>query len=552
MFVGAFFLILPLHARYIEHFGNTLDPSHLIVAGIPHSVVEGMAISIRSLRTTLSFTLSLLVAIIFFRSWRPNREPNNQLTRRGGTTLALITIAALCHSATLQLREFQDINKTLMYNPVLSFYLRLRANDRLSTNTALRSADFSVLTSKFTGKRHWIDTQGYYPFLQTGISQDVPLSAEHSQIKADLQSWLKTEQDLHGPWNIIIVLQESLRANELEGFADAGEFTPDVVPNFKEIQEKSLIFTEVMSTGSMTHLGQTAALCSLYCLPRVAIMPEAPYTSLRCLPDIFADKQYESWFVSGSDNRFDRQQNFYRFHKTDHIIGINEIPKDTAKGNWGASDHAMFKIAVDSLALSNKPFFATLLTLSFHWPFKLPDDAPSHINKDLPDREQVRQYIDWSFGEFIRDVDRRMPHTLVIMLADHGVHYPDEMNLPKNIPWATMRKHFRIPLLFYAKDMPSAIAGKALNNLISNADLPPTLLALLGDPNQRNQFMGQDAFSRREPFLLNFAGGWRWITPVAPGAPASGPGVESDQSIHEFWGALQQFDRFFEIRAENK
>jgi phosphoglycerol transferase MdoB-like AlkP superfamily enzyme len=51
-------------------------------------------------------------------------------------------------------------------------------------------------------------------------------------------------------------------------------------------------------------------------------------------------------------------------------------------------------------------------------------------------------------------------------------------------------------------NLPKDLATE-VKKLASNADIPPTILSMLGRKDVNHQFMGMDAFVRNEPVLMN-------------------------------------------------
>jgi phosphoglycerol transferase MdoB-like AlkP superfamily enzyme len=214
-------------------------------------------------------------------------------------------------------------------------------------------------------------------------------------------------------------------------------------------------------------------------------------------------------------------------------------PADAPDGNWGVGDATLFSLAVERLKASRKPFYASILTASNHWPFTLPEDAPETIGRSQPMRLQLLQYVDFAFGKFWEAVARDFPHTLVVVVADHGVHYPDEPTPTAEIPFDVFRKHYRVPLLIAAPGLPAGVAGGVVSTPASQADIAPTVMTLLGETEWDNHFMGYDAFARREPIFFYWERTWRRLT--WPRGFASAPTIDEQMvtaTTYPFWEAL--------------
>jgi len=297
----------------------------------------------------------------------------------------------------------------------------------------------------------------------------------------------------------------------------------------------------------MTHFGQQASLCSVYALPKPYIQPDMPLTNIVCLSDIFKHRGYETYFICGTNNHFNNRTTFHPYHNIDHLFGKNDFPEAMVRENWGINDADMFNHAVDTLKKAKQPFYASILTLSNHAPKRLPHNAPKFIDRDAFEREKINQYVDWAWGGFYERLKRELPHTLVVLVSDHGMWYDNKF--PQvGTTYADIRVVHRIPFVIMTPGMPANLRGQVLNNLVSDVDVPPTILSLLGLGDVPNQFMGMDAFSRLDPILVAWRFHWRFVHPPAAGLVGKEqPVVDAqwfdDQTEHQ-WSSLVRFDLF--------
>lgn len=541
--VALFFLIgLPAHLRYMQHFGVTFHPMHLLLGNTGNAVGEGIAIALDSPLTLASFFGPVIILGIW--TWFTMRRRRPLSNRRWlVNSLIAMAVALLFNSLTMSLRNKPHMDRELIYNPLTAFFMKSKALAASSQSLSAQTDIRSYLRQEFGAHRSWSDESILYPLWQERVATDKPLTAEHERIRRELKEFIAREEKEKGPWNVLVVLLESFRIDGVEGFEPKGKYMEGITPAMTKSFKEAVRFTEMMTTGDMTQLGQVAALCSVYSTPEMSVMPHAPYSNLACLPDIFAHAQYETYFFCGTDNNFDNQNKFYPFHKTKHVLGVEDFP-NRPKGNWGISDHAMFTEAAHRLADGPQPFFATILSLSSHSPFRLPEDAPDFIDRKQAPREQVRQYVDWAWGGMMEIIKEKASHTIVVLAADHGVHHQGEAIPRTSVPFDLMRTQYRIPLAFIIPGMPEPIAGSALDNIISLVDLPPTLLNLLGLEETKQQFMGHDAFSRREPVLINWAWLWRWLRFDEHGKNPRLDAEEIPQNRYAYWRTLQSENRF--------
>ena len=245
-------------------------------------------------------------------------------------------------------------------------------------------------------------------------------------------------------------------------------------------------------------------------------MLHAPMGPAQCLGDVFASQGYANHFLHSSDNHFENQGTFYQHHKM-KTHGKENFHTGAAKGGWGYSDWELYKYSLRALAAEKGPFFATILNLTNHGPFVVPSDAPRDI-QDSPDplQERVIRYVDWSIAQFFREIEKRLPHTLFVLVADHGVAR-DGDSQSRDVNYEELRKVARIPLVFLVPNLPPSLRGQSYRHLTSIIDVAPTISALLGLAPFDNQFMGMNAFTRSGPVYINWYGSVKEITSPADG-----------------------------------
>lgn len=118
-------------------------------------------------------------------------------------------------------------------------------------------------------------------------------------------------------------------------------------------------------------------------------------------------------------------------------------------------------------AATGKPFMATLLTISNHPPYIIPDDQTWRTSDP---ETQIVEYADRCIGRFLTAA-RKQPwykNTVFVIVADHGkiVGEPDAQ-----VP----QSYNHIPLFIFGPGVPTRV----YDGLGTQVDLVPTLLGLL-------------------------------------------------------------------------
>jgi phosphoglycerol transferase MdoB-like AlkP superfamily enzyme len=147
------------------------------------------------------------------------------------------------------------------------------------------------------------------------------------------------------------------------------------------------------------------------------------------------------------------------------------------------SDEDLFERALaefDRLEALQKPFFATLLTVSNHRPYTYP---LGRIPETTPTRANAVKYADWALGRFFQSAKshRFYDRTLFVVMGDHGARVYGRQYFPM--------KSYRIPVLLIAPEESSR--GQRCSTLGCTLDIAPTILGRLGGA-YRSVFFGSD------------------------------------------------------------
>jgi phosphoglycerol transferase MdoB-like AlkP superfamily enzyme len=155
---------------------------------------------------------------------------------------------------------------------------------------------------------------------------------------------------------------------------------------------------------------------------------------------------------------------------------------------WGVADEHLFDQVLDEIdrekaARGQRPVFVHVMTTSNHRPYTYP---PGRI--DIPSgsgRDGAVKYTDYAIGRFLR-MAREKPwfgDTLFVITADHGANARGTARIPVD--------KYRIPLFVYA---PGRVAPQRFDRLVSQIDIPPTVLGLLG-LDYYSKFFGRDVLA---------------------------------------------------------
>ena len=280
--------------------------------------------------------------------------------------------------------------------------------------------------------------------------------------------------------NVIMITVESLNADFTGAFGNG-----DLTPRLDEIAQRSFCFTRMYATGTRTVRGLEALSLSLPPTPGQSILRRKDNADMATLGAIFRAEGYATDFLYGGYGYFDNMNEFFGGNgyeiKDRTTIPDDEIFHETI---WGVADEILFSQVLRSMDehfIKGERAFEMVMTTSNHRPFKFPE---GRIDMEEGTRPAAVRYTDWAIGDFIERASSRpwFDETVFVIVADHQALAAGKSTLPVNC--------YHIPCMIYA---PKLIESGRSDRLISQIDLPPTLLGMLGVTYQ-SKFMGRDIF----------------------------------------------------------
>ncbi len=282
--------------------------------------------------------------------------------------------------------------------------------------------------------------------------------------------------------NVVLVSVESLGAEFLGAWGDKRGLTP----RLDALARESLVFVNAYATGNRTVRGLEALALAVPPTPGQSILKRPRNEHMFTLGDVMEQRGYESFFFYGGYGYFDNMNAF--FSANDYTVADRTaIPSDRIhhENVWGVADEDLFGFVLDRIdahlsTTKGKPFFAHVMTTSNHRPYTYPDgrvDIPSGSG-----REGAVRYTDWAIGHFIDEARKHawFDDTIFVITADHGANARGSAEIPI--------EQYRIPVMIFA---PAKLKPRRVGRLMSQIDVPPTLLGLMG-LSYESKFFGYD------------------------------------------------------------
>ena len=376
----------------------------------------------------------------------------------------------------------------LLAAPVLAFSWVERSQRDFSVNPLSNELAGSGLYEFFSAAyRNELDYVTHYASLDPAKARSAlraRIETPHSKLSggpADLARAVRYPRD-EKRLNVVMVSVESLSADFMAKFGG----TKGITPRLDALADKGLFFTQLYATGTRTVRGLEALALAYPPTPGQSIVKRPHNEGMFTLGTVFGAKGYDVRYLYGGYAYFDNMREF--FSRNGYVVeDRTAIPaqKIHHENIWGVADEDLFSMALERADSSHgrgQPFFQHVMTTSNHRPFTYPEgriDIPSKTSRD-----GAVKYTDWAIGDFLDRAAKRpwFDNTVFVIVADHCASSAGKSEVPIN--------RYHIPMVIYA---PKHIQPRRVDRLMSQIDIPPTLLGLLNF-SYESRFFGYDLF----------------------------------------------------------
>jgi phosphoglycerol transferase MdoB-like AlkP superfamily enzyme len=281
------------------------------------------------------------------------------------------------------------------------------------------------------------------------------------------------------PLNLVIVLEESLGATFVKSLGGL-----PVTPELEKLMGEGWWFEQLYATGTRSVRGIEAVVAGFPPTPaRSVVKLSLAQQNFYTLAAGLGRQGYQTEFVYGGEAHFDNMRSFFTGNGFQRVVDIREM-HPVFTGSWGASDEDLFDKSLERLAklhASGKPFFSLIFTSSNHEPFEFPDGRITLHDTAKQTVNNAVKYADHALGRFIRAAKQQAywKDTVFLIVADHDNRVYGNSLVPI--------KKFHIPGLILGAD----IKPKRIKTIVSQIDLGPTMLSLLGVSSE-HPMIGRD------------------------------------------------------------
>lgn len=290
--------------------------------------------------------------------------------------------------------------------------------------------------------------------------------------------------------NVVVILMESMSYDLLKIRENGKEITPYL----NSLIEKSYFFENFYSAGTHTNHGILATLYGLPALFDRNMMKNVDIPLCEGLPYILQQQNYRTMFFMTHEAQYDNMNAFLLENGIEEIYSQENYPREKRRNSFGVADDYLFEYGLDKInekSKDKKPFFATLLTVSNHPPYIVPDEFKTTSSDP---QYQIVAFADNAIRQFMEKAEKEewFANTVFVLLGDHGKIVGSqtyEMPLSYN----------HIPCIIYSPAFDNA--PQRLHQLGGQVDVLPTLLGLLNHSYENNTF-GVDLFKTNRPYMF--------------------------------------------------
>ena len=290
--------------------------------------------------------------------------------------------------------------------------------------------------------------------------------------------------------NVVFILMESMSAN----FLKIQENGKSITPYLNSLIDKSYYFDNFYSAGNHTNQGILATLYGFPSLLDKNMMKNVYIPLYQGMPSILADKGYRTLFFMTHEGQYDNLNGFLFENGVQEIYSEEDYPEEKIVNNFGVADDYLFEYGFAKLneeSRANQPFFATLLTISNHPPYTVPEKYKL-VSSNV--QHQTVAFADDAIRDFMEKAATTewYDNTIFVLLGDHGRLVGSQIyDMPLS--------YNHIPLIIYSpafKDSP-----KRFHQFGGQVDVFPTILGLLNQ-SYTNNTLGIDLFKGERPYMF--------------------------------------------------
>ncbi len=306
---------------------------------------------------------------------------------------------------------------------------------------------------------------------------------------AELQNSEKLAAQREMKPNFILVLMESHRGLNT-GYMNP-QIQPSPTPFLDSLAANSHVWMRMHTSGVPTTGGVLSTHLGIPHHSRLAQATDLAHVTLPSFVSVLTENGYSTHYMSAADPAWDNLGVWMaKWYTAEHYSREREDDSTFM-------DHAA-EFVRDTLSKGGKPFLATLMTRSNHYPFNFAAGMTEE-EKARPLQERINvtmNYADRQLARFIRTIQNEewYKNTYVIIMADHG--FPLGENGVSTMNGGGFSNISWIPFFIHGKGLDATRD----TTTAAQIDIAPTILELAGYAVP-NIFMGHNLLRDTETIL---------------------------------------------------
>jgi lipoteichoic acid synthase len=309
--------------------------------------------------------------------------------------------------------------------------------------------------------------------------------------------------------NVILISMESTQSFVINNTL----FGQEITPFLNDFIKDSFYFEQFYHQTGQGKTSDAEFIIdnSLYPLPRGAVYFTHSQNEYNSTPKILDQYGYYSASFHANDRSFWNRDIMYQNLGYDHFFAKEDynVTEENSVG-WGLKDKPFFEQSVPLMKTLPQPFYAKLLTLTNHHPFRLGEEDQS-----LPLYNSGDGTVDRYFGT-VRYTDQAL-ELFVNRLKEEGLYnnsiiviYGDHYGISANHNRAMSQfmgkeinpyEHVQLQRVPFIIHIPG-VEGKVISRAAGQIDVRPTLLHLLGIEGHNEIDFGHNLFADNQDPLV--------------------------------------------------
>jgi phosphoglycerol transferase MdoB-like AlkP superfamily enzyme len=276
------------------------------------------------------------------------------------------------------------------------------------------------------------------------------------------------------PMNVVVFILESFGKQAME----RGN-----MPFLSELAQKGMAFEYSYSSGRKSIDGMPSVLSSIPSFVEPFFLTPASMNDLSGIAgELSRNKGYTSAFFHGAENgsmgfqAFAKATGFQKYYgRTEYNQDSRYHGDDDFDGTWAIWDEEFLQFYCDKMSEMKQPFITSVFTASSHPPYAMPERYKAKFPPSDPQIFASIKYSDNALRLFFEKASKQawFKNTVFVLTADHTSESIDPQ-------FTSDLGRYKVPIVIYAPSIPELQGIADKEKIMSQTDIMPTILGILG------------------------------------------------------------------------